>query len=679
MEKGEYYKKYFFFLVFTITLIILYIAWKPTPTTPEKELADYTSSMFETFMVSAEKTPLNLTLCMYSHIVSGKNAEVEITNNHNQTIEWGNYWEAEKLVDNYWVKQNPPWDGWTLELHILEPGGMSHLSFLIDWLEPGIHRITKNIDVQNGEKGVPIIFYIEKTHFDVDTPKEDKPPRLNISQFDEPETVEEMLRDLQEVVGKRNIEFLRMEHMPGETVPDYHEFLELVNRTTRLYISYMNGTGYFRAEVEVGGQTYVWITFLEQVLIEEPPDEFSRNLGIILSFQDGIEPSIVKIKIPEHNATKWIQCHESGEWYNMSEKISFLLHSHHPTRISYPNYCTVSYVVNGENRTIERVVLDRNIISQTYSALYQELIKYIEIKIGVNESSSLLVWEGPFGNVPRECVKYYTGTGVVEPSSICYYENEVNSITFVNSSSYQYMLINDRNTPQAGEGCSFSSYLNIPSDQVLDSEKIYVSGPSYTFRNKWNGEFSRVIEPYGLWIDEMPSPLEQARMIITSRVSLDYFEKYFEYDNYQTHDGSAGSWNQHIGFNYNIEIGSYFGTLQVEFKFDSEDYLLCYYYYLDNGLPEADNLMPFYVTREQAVEIALANNEGIDPPEEVVSRIGYMKRNRADDVIGINEYTWVVYLYQDPRDSWSGDIIEYYIDLYTGRILRIDNISWSTS
>ena len=534
---------------------------------------------------------------------------------------------------------------------------------------------TKSFKIQ--QTGIIQINFLE-TISDISIPLNIYSGRLDFTHFDDPETVEEMLKDLQEVVGDRNIKLRRLVYLYGKTVKDYQEFLEYANRTTRDYISYLNETGNFRVEVKVNDQQYVWSKIDEDGLKGNPPDEFLKNLGVIVSFQDGIDPNSVTISFPELDDNNWINCVKTSEWFNMSGKVSFLLHSHHPTRLSYPNYCTVTYETNDENRTIDQIKLDRNIIGQTYSAFYQDKIQYIEVKIGENKTSSRLVWEGSFGNVPRECVRYYTGNGTAESSTEYRIEDNGASIIYADSRDY-YLLVNDNNTPQSGEGFSYSSYLNVASEQILASEKLDLSGPSYTYRNIDSGKFTRVIEPFGLWVDEMPLPFEQVEMIITARVGLDYFERYFDRGGYQTHDGSAGSWNQHVDYNYHLEIGNYSNSVRVEFKFDLDDYLLCYYYYLDNGLPGADNLMPFNVTCDEAIEIALSDNEGIDPPLEVEARIGYMWRTRADTVIGINEYTWIVLLYQDQRDASNGDIIEYFIDLYSGEILRIDYVSWSSS
>ncbi len=174
---------------------------------------------------------------------------------------------------------------------------------------------------------------------------------------------------------------------------------------------------------------------------------------------------------------------------------------------------------------------------------------------------------------------------------------------------------------------------------------------------------------YGYKLDRDEKIVEsKARSIIIDNYGEDYFNRYFELWNIQRND-DTDNWAISVNYLYNIDVANYSTQEEVYFMFDSKLNLVS-----TNRLPPEDNMMPFTVTREQAISIALdqVTREYIEYDAEIYFR-KYIEGNL------INRYLWTIIFYHSPKTMSSGESTVVYVDPVSGIIEAIEETGWATA
>lgn len=169
---------------------------------------------------------------------------------------------------------------------------------------------------------------------------------------------------------------------------------------------------------------------------------------------------------------------------------------------------------------------------------------------------------------------------------------------------------------------------------------------------------------------EVPPPEVQARELLVEAVGEEYFTKYFEFEGVQFNDWEPDDWLTRVDYSYRIQMGNYTATREVYFYFDKVNRLLS-----SNGVPPADNLMPFSVSREEAINIAL--EQITQSYIEVEAGIGYFERSGNN--VPVKRYVWYVVFYLNKKSAPSGSMIEVLIDLQSGEVIDIARCSWMST
>jgi len=163
--------------------------------------------------------------------------------------------------------------------------------------------------------------------------------------------------------------------------------------------------------------------------------------------------------------------------------------------------------------------------------------------------------------------------------------------------------------------------------------------------------------------------VEKARAYIVENVGEEYFNRYFTYWGFE--ECTTEDWRYRVGFFYNIQVGNYTEVSEVCFWYDSNLSLNRY-----TAVPPADNLMPFNVTREEAIDIAI----------EEAGSIGWMEVDAVIhycdelwDGTPVDKYVWVVSLYLNPREAMTGSLLSVIIDTHSGTAIEPERISWAST
>jgi len=167
-----------------------------------------------------------------------------------------------------------------------------------------------------------------------------------------------------------------------------------------------------------------------------------------------------------------------------------------------------------------------------------------------------------------------------------------------------------------------------------------------------------------------PLPEIQARELLVETVGEEYVMEYFELEGVHFNDWEPDDWLTHVAYSYHIQVGDYTATREVDFHFDKMNrFFSC------RGVPPADNLMPFNVSREEAINIAMG--QVIQRYLEVEAEIWFVKRSSND--VPLNRYVWHVIFYLTKKSSPSGSLIEVLIDLHSGEVIDVAEIRWAST
>jgi len=165
-------------------------------------------------------------------------------------------------------------------------------------------------------------------------------------------------------------------------------------------------------------------------------------------------------------------------------------------------------------------------------------------------------------------------------------------------------------------------------------------------------------------------PQDQALELMVEALGEEYVTEHIELAGVQYNDWEPDDWLTCVAYNYHIQVGDYTATRGVRFYFDKMNRLLS-----SSGVPPADNLMPFNVSREAAIDIALG--QVTQRFLEVEAEIRFLKSSVND--VQVNRYIWHVSHYLTKKSAPSGSLIEVLVDLHSGEIIDVAAIGWTST
>ena len=242
---------------------------------------------------------------------------------------------------------------------------------------------------------------------------------------------------------------------------------------------------------------------------------------------------------------------------------------------------------------------------------------------------------------------------------------------------YTIPLIGDtRDTLQAIYDDLEDSYTYIFPTDTLSDGTIWEK-PNYERMTNATGKLGRFSETVTKAYLIIPSithptaapPEEQVRAIIVEAVGEEYFERYFELWCAQYNEYEPDNWLTAVTYFYYIQVDDYIAKREVSLYFDKENNLLS-----ARGLPQKGNLMPYNITRAQAIEIASSNATSLYV--EVDADIYYVKK--MHDGPTLDRYLWCVNIYRVPRDSRSGSATRILVDPVSGEVLGVEDYGWTS-
>jgi hypothetical protein len=163
-------------------------------------------------------------------------------------------------------------------------------------------------------------------------------------------------------------------------------------------------------------------------------------------------------------------------------------------------------------------------------------------------------------------------------------------------------------------------------------------------------------------------PEVQARELLVEAVGEEYVTEYFEFEGVQFNYWEPEDWLASVNYYYKIRVGNYTVSREVYVRFSKMNEYLS-----STGVPVKDNLMPFNVTKERAVDIALGNVER--EFVEMEAEMYYVKRLLNGTSIG--RYLWSVHFYHTKKYSMKGSATRVIINPISGQVIEAEEYGWT--
>lgn len=164
------------------------------------------------------------------------------------------------------------------------------------------------------------------------------------------------------------------------------------------------------------------------------------------------------------------------------------------------------------------------------------------------------------------------------------------------------------------------------------------------------------------------TPDAQAREIMINAVGEEYFLKHFLQWKTEINTHEPENWYTAIGYLYYLRVDDYTARREISIYFNQQNELI-----RTHGTPKKGNLMPFFVSNEDAILIAKSHNE--KSYEEVGAEIYYVDETPYD--VLLDRYVWVIYFYHNPKNARSGTMTVVYVDPNTKEVYGSCEIGWS--
>ncbi|OGD58985.1 hypothetical protein A3K78_10785 [Candidatus Bathyarchaeota archaeon RBG_13_52_12] len=163
------------------------------------------------------------------------------------------------------------------------------------------------------------------------------------------------------------------------------------------------------------------------------------------------------------------------------------------------------------------------------------------------------------------------------------------------------------------------------------------------------------------------SPEDQAREYLVERLGENYVETYLTNYSIGFNTWEVENWLVEVTYDYTITVGDYIATRGVYFQFDTQGSLIRH-----DCVPPIDNLQPFTVTREAAVNTA--KGEVDKSYVELDAEIYWVKQ--FNNGTRAHKYLWSIDFYHSEKLSSTGDATRVLIDPKSGKVVNVDKYSW---
>lgn len=343
--------------------------------------------------------------------------------------------------------------------------------------------------------------------------------------------------------------------------------------------------------------------------------------------------------------------------------------------MSFDHRLALQFDTGNGTISFDELDVDFRIPEETFWRIKNDEINGFSLRVHGNESNVNYVWEGSLDETDSKTEFFAAASGLPVRENLHEIGLGGEGLFVEVSDAAPYspnriLLLNNEASPVISE-VTYGELSGYTVESILEADRVFVTGQAFDYYSCENDHLQRVIRVETLWLDELPNPYKQGEVILREAVGDEYFDSWFTLGNVEYNHREPEEWWTRVSYKYWIRVAGYDVTRQICFWFDEQGYLK-----RSEGVPSDDNLMPFTITKEEAIDIAL-NETMLFSDHEIEAEIRFI--DHLFDRTPVERYLWAVHIYLNKKTAWSGSLQEIYICPNTGEIVDNQRISWSST
>ena len=277
-----------------------------------------------------------------------------------------------------------------------------------------------------------------------------------------------------------------------------------------------------------------------------------------------------------------------------------------------------------------------------------------------DEYQAYVALEGAIGEADFPMIRSFY-KGVDEKETVISIEKVLTLETIPGEKGKPYYLVDISSKPLSALTGEYSEFKGLPRLWVFGHKFIYAGPDEETYT---------MLYPVEIHTSQATDLVKQAKTVLVNEVGPSYFQKYFRWPLLYKETFEEYTWKYCVSYFYTIKVGDYGTTEPIYVYFDEAREPIS-----TVGVPTRDNRMPFKVTREEAIRLAV--EAGLpSEPEPFEAKIIYAGNwGEENETIEFEErYVWIISVWIDEPEANPRYYMMAVIDPNTGKVYKTSRI-----
>ena len=220
-----------------------------------------------------------------------------------------------------------------------------------------------------------------------------------------------------------------------------------------------------------------------------------------------------------------------------------------------------------------------------------------------------------------------------------------------------YYLVDINSKPVSAVTGEYSEFKGVPHLWVFGHKFIYAGPDEETYT---------MLFPVEIHTSQVTDLVKQAKTVLVNEVGASYFQKYFRWPLLYKETFEDYTWKYYVSHSYTLKVGDYKTTEPVYVYFDEVRQPIS-----TVGVPLKGNRMPFKVTREEAIRLAVEAGLPLEPEPfeaDIIYAGNWGEENETLEFEG--RYVWIVSVWIDEPEANPRYYMMAVIDPDTGKVYK---------
>lgn len=277
-----------------------------------------------------------------------------------------------------------------------------------------------------------------------------------------------------------------------------------------------------------------------------------------------------------------------------------------------------------------------------------------------DEYQAYVALEGVIGEADFPMIRSFY-KGVDEKETVISIEKVLTLESLSGEKGKPYYLVDISSKPVSTFAGEYSEFKGLPHLWVFGHKFIYAGLDEETYT---------MLYPVEIHTSQATDLVKQAKTVLVDEVGSSYFQRHFRWPLLYKETFEDYAWKYYVSYSYTLEVGDYKTTEPVYVYFDEAREPVS-----TVGIPPKGNRMPFKVTREEAIRLAM--EAGLpSEPEPFEAKITYVENWGAEnETLEFEErYVWIVSVWIDEPETNPRHYMMAVIDPNTGKVYKTSRL-----